>query len=101
MSKAEEITSKVYKEEYTLESKWPVCGCESYLRRGTKCKKAMKMKASLLNSKHIEPQHVMSVPIFFYGSLCGVYEILVVNEIPNMLVRTRHNKKEALVSGKG
>jgi len=42
----------------------------------------------------------MSAPIFF-GSLCGVYEILVVNEIPNILARIRHNKKEALDSGKG
>lgn len=31
VSKVEEITSKAYKGQYILESKWPVCDCESYL----------------------------------------------------------------------
>ena len=31
VSKVEEITSKAYKGQNILESKWPVCDCESYL----------------------------------------------------------------------
>lgn len=31
VSKAEEITSKVKHSTYILESKWPFCGCKSYL----------------------------------------------------------------------